>query len=669
MTAPAPIQLVSMPWTVTRAPSIQLGLLKALLDRAGLSAGTCHFYVDFFDAVAQKLGRRRVSTDTYDAFGERLGEWAFAVPPLRAHPTAPDDEAWRAWAAEFRGPASVAAALRVRELVPAFLERCAAEILASAPRVVGFSTTFQQNVPSLVLAQLLKLRDPSLKIVFGGANCEGPMGAALHRLYPFIDVVVRGEAESVVPRLFLELVEGQPVTSQPGLCIRRGTTVHVVEERVIDDRLEAGSHVVAPSRLARRPELAPASTAPTDLNDVPLPVYDEYFARAERGALGYQLDRRWLPYESARGCWWALKHICTFCAANAQYLSFRAKAPGRVMGDLATLSERHATSHVWFVDNIMDERYLRELFPAMVARGQKVSMFVETRAHVRKEQLRAMRDAGVMMVQLGIESLSTPILRLMDKGTSATQNIRVIKWSAELGIQAFYNLIYGFPGEAPSAYAEMADLIPSLSHLEPPEMPVRLRLDRFSPYFRDPDRFGIEILGPRHSRQWVHDLDESDLAEIEYFFRFRYKDGRDPDRYVGRFVDACRSWKASWKRGAHTLVLRQEGGGLRIRDERQDVAAADYVLDELGAQIYRLCDAGAASKQIWSALHASTPYALSATALESFLERLVALRLAVHVDGKYLAVAPELPHAAELARPALPAVSLSVPRSMRARVA
>ncbi len=138
------------------------------------------------------------------------------MPPLRAQPTSPDDEAWRAWAAEFRGPASVGAALRVRELVPAFLERCVDDVLAPAPRAVGFSTTFQQNVPSLVLAKLLKLRHPSLKIVFDGANCEGPMGAALHRLHPFIDVVIRGEVESVVPRLFRELVDGLPVTPQPG---------------------------------------------------------------------------------------------------------------------------------------------------------------------------------------------------------------------------------------------------------------------------------------------------------------------------------------------------------------------------------------------------------------------------------------------------------------------
>lgn len=39
MTALVPVVMVSMPWTVTRAPSIQLGILKALLDREGLAAG------------------------------------------------------------------------------------------------------------------------------------------------------------------------------------------------------------------------------------------------------------------------------------------------------------------------------------------------------------------------------------------------------------------------------------------------------------------------------------------------------------------------------------------------------------------------------------------------------------------------------------------------------
>src|SRR4029078_9458024 len=61
--------------------------------------------------------------------------------------------------------------------------------------IVGFSSTFQQNIPSLALARELKRRHPGVKILFGGANCEDEMGRELHRSFPFLDVVCSGEAD------------------------------------------------------------------------------------------------------------------------------------------------------------------------------------------------------------------------------------------------------------------------------------------------------------------------------------------------------------------------------------------------------------------------------------------------------------------------------------------
>src|SRR5262249_48939581 len=155
-----------------------------------------------------------------------LGNWIFAVPPFRENTVERDDEYLAYVRREGVPKADVAKAVLMRELVPAFLERCADEILASAPRVVGFTTAFSQNVPSLVLARLLKARDPALVVVFGGANCDGPMGVALHRAFSWIDVVVRGEAERILPALAREILAGQPVRPQPGLCVRDGD--HVV---------------------------------------------------------------------------------------------------------------------------------------------------------------------------------------------------------------------------------------------------------------------------------------------------------------------------------------------------------------------------------------------------------------------------------------------------------
>jgi ribosomal peptide maturation radical SAM protein 1 len=442
------------------------------------------------------------------------------------------------------------------------------------------------------------------------------------------------------------------------LCVRQHGEIQIHEEdREIDvlpsqaaprqQHSECGPETAATAVHVLRignPAAARTPVGPVTMDDVPLPVYDEYFARLAHSPLEKQLDRVWVPYESSRGCWWAVKKVCTFCAANAQYVTFRSRAPARVAADVEQLAQRYGTRYVWFVDNIMDERYLREVFPRMPGARDRLSMFVETRAHVSRAQLEKMRDAGVEIVQLGVESFSSPILRLIDKGTTGLQNIRVIKWCAELGIQAFYNVIYGFPGEPPDEYERMANLVPALSHLEPPKDPVPLRLDRYSPYHRDPDRYGIEVTGVRPSRPLVFDRDPSELEDIEYFFTFGYRDRREPNRYAARFIEACRMWRAGWRRDGATLTWGNSSAGMQICDRRRVVVPIHYDLATAESAIYRACDAGATAAAAHAALFPADQRDITVREVEAFLVRLVGLRLMYREGSRFLALAVSHPN-------------------------
>ncbi len=85
--------------------------------------------------------------------------------------------------------------------MPAFLDECMDAFDMARYDVVGFTTTFEQNLASLSLARMVKERYPEKVVVFGGANCDGVMGVELHRSFPWIDYVVSGEADLVFPRL------------------------------------------------------------------------------------------------------------------------------------------------------------------------------------------------------------------------------------------------------------------------------------------------------------------------------------------------------------------------------------------------------------------------------------------------------------------------------------
>ena len=87
------------------------------------------------------------------------------------------------------------------KMVPEFLEWCRDAGKWEDFDVVGFSSTFNQNIASLTLAKMIKEKFPHLKILFGGSNFESEMGLEYFRVAPWIDYVVPGEAEDILPNL------------------------------------------------------------------------------------------------------------------------------------------------------------------------------------------------------------------------------------------------------------------------------------------------------------------------------------------------------------------------------------------------------------------------------------------------------------------------------------
>src|SRR4029453_173525 len=228
--------------------------------------------------------------------GGMLGAWLFALEAFgKAAPDADDaflDDFVRALRHLGGSPGAVRERLRrVRhEDVPAYLDALVDGFPWADFRVVGFSSTFQQNTASFALARRLKQRWPELVTVFGGANFDGDMGPEWVRAVDAVDLAVIGEGDSAFPGRLAALAAGSDPVQVPGVARR------------------VGDRVVAP------PPAPPAQR----LDDLPAPDYTEFFARAEDlGVLPRTAQRQVrIPFESARGCWWGAKHHCTFCGLN-----------------------------------------------------------------------------------------------------------------------------------------------------------------------------------------------------------------------------------------------------------------------------------------------------------------------------------------------------------------
>ena len=372
-----------------------------------------------------------------------------------------------------------------------------------------------------------------------------------------------------------------------------------------------------------------------DMNALPFPDFDAYFDQLASSSLSGDFEAN-VVLETSRGCWWGAKHHCTFCGLNGDTMMFRSKSPERAYEEIEYLAKRHNVRRIGCVDNILDMRYVDTLFPRLAASGLTLDMFYEVKANLRHAQLVTMRAGGIRQIQPGIESFSDEVLRLMDKGCTGFQNIQLMRWCEELDIEVAWNLLAGFPGESPAEYEKMAEMVPLLTHLAPPYSCSRVRLDRFSPFHTNPDKYGFRRVRPGRAYYYVFPLGRMELSRIAYFFDFDYENGPDPASYIQDLQREVGTW---WRMHRDMpgerprLDARFEGDEVHIEDTRLAATAAVHQFAGLAASIYFACDVAARPETLAESLGACTAEVVE------ILEDLQSRRLMLTSGGKHLSLA------------------------------
>ncbi|HJW09322.1 MAG TPA: RiPP maturation radical SAM C-methyltransferase [Holophagaceae bacterium] len=611
---PAPIALVSMPFGMLRSPSLGLSLLKAGLERRGIPSKVHYFTLDYARHLGSELYLDLTTRSPFPA--DLVGEWIFA-PALgelgdpEAYERLVLEGGHRAHRKDGGGisPGWYEAARQAkaqRELTPALVEAWADRVLAESPKVVGFSTVFEQTAASLAAAKLIKERSPDTLVVMGGANCEGPMGEALFEQHAFLDAVFSGECDHRFPEAMEAFLATGRIPKAPGLSLRPW----------LEGPPAAGTLDVK------------------DMDSLPIPDFSDFFEQLE--ASGLEMPGRVaLLFETSRGCWWGAKQHCTFCGLNGETMAYRSKSAGRALDEYHELHRRHPGCEVLVVDNILDMSYFKTFLPALAAEGNASEIFYEVKANLTKEQLGILKAARVSYIQPGIESLSDSVLKLMKKGVRGLQNIQLLKWCSELGVDPVWNMLYGFPGEDPAEYARMAELLPLLGHLKPPFICVKIRLDRFSPNFSGAEAIGFTEVHAYPSYGLVFGLDAAQADRTAYYFDCAYADGRDPDAYAAPLREAVERWKQS--AGAESLVALDKGDHTLIFDTRSVASQALVVLEGLERAALQACDGATAFDRILTTVRQGFGEATTEQ-VQAALDSLQARRLLISDGGLHLAL-------------------------------
>jgi ribosomal peptide maturation radical SAM protein 1 len=319
-------------------------------------------------------------------------------------------------------------------------------------------------------------------------------------------------------------------------------------------------------------------------------------------------------------------------------MAYRSKSGERAREELDALVTRYDNTMVHVVDNILDFRYFASFLEELAERTFPPHFYYMTKANLTKDQVRLLARAGDRDITPGIESLSTPILRLMDKGVTGLQNVRLLKWCAEVGIAPNWAILYGFPGEDPSEYEWMTELIPSLVHLPPPGGTNRIRLDRFSPNFDQAESRGFVNVRPAEAYRHIYPFAEHDLARLVWHFDYNYADSRDPESYTSAFRSAIERWRLDY--ASAKLELRDDGERLVIEDTRHCASAERATLGGAARLAYLALDAGqtapGALAELQRTLGASAP---RLSDIENWLEAWYAAHLVMREGSRYLSLA------------------------------
>lgn len=604
------VTLVSTPWPLFNRPSIQIGALKSYLGSQfpGLRVDSHHVYLK----VAATIGY-----PIYQAVSERT--WlAESVYGALLYP-----ERVESVKKVFQRPAGRHPALRkvVFETLIAQLEAVSKTFINSIDwgqyGLAGFSICFCQLTASLYFIKQIKKRFPNLTIVVGGSTFAGESIRNIFEVFPEIDFVVNGEGEIPLGRLVRHLSgsrNGQDIPFIPGIVSAKSARDHMP---IVFNQME-------------------------DLAVLKRPDYDDYFELLKSLGLKKNFFPT-IPVELSRGCWRRRSYSaagfsgCAFCNLNLQWDGYRSKAPLEAVSEIDTLVKKHKSLSVAFMDNLLPIKTAGAVFKQIGGLGKDLLLFGEIRASTPKPILAAMQAAGMAEVQIGIEALSTRLLSRLNKGTTAIQNLEIMKHCEALRIVNTSNLILYFPG---SDQEDVAETLRCLDFAMPfrPLKPVRFWLGLGSPVWQNPKAFGLKavfnhpnyaaIFGPEISRAMRFTIQayRGDLGYQKKLWQPVLKKLKD---WKSLYADFHKSPAAG-----HILSYRDGRDFLMIGQKRVGDEPLTHRLEGTFRAIYLFCENHRSIKSI-----AGHFPKMPADKIRLFLNTMVAKKLMFEENEKYLSLA------------------------------
>lgn len=279
------------------------------------------------------------------------------------------------------------------------------------PDIIGISLLSVEVASAYKISQICKQYNEKCYVVWGGLHPTFLPEDCLKNKE--VDFVIRGEGEYSMLELCQVLEKGGSVSKIKGLSFKNnGEMVH-----------------------------NPIREAIPNLDDIPHPARDSvlYPESFDFRSLGSMIISRGCPFR------------CTFCSSrNFWDKKVRFRSPENVINEINMLKSRYGTSYVMFWDDsfTIHGSIIKKYCDKIIDSKLKINWKTATRADLLDEGLlKLMKTAGCSKLEIGVESGSERIKKMIFKDVTNDQIKRAFSLLNKNGIGSGAFFMAGFPEE------------------------------------------------------------------------------------------------------------------------------------------------------------------------------------------------------------------------------
>jgi anaerobic magnesium-protoporphyrin IX monomethyl ester cyclase len=303
-------------------------------------------------------------------------------------------------------------------------------ILKHHPDLVGFSATTSGFPDGYAMAERIKNLRPQVMVVFGGVHVSA-LGGRILEDYPRIDAICMGEGETTL----LELADGRSPGTINGLVWR-----------------DNGRSIINPVR-----EHLP------DLDALPFPAYEKLsgFPKGYNLPLFSYIRTPGATMVTSRGC----PYQCSYCDRSVFKRGFRYNSAGYIHAHMRYLRMRFGVRHINIYDDLFTLNRERIETLCTLLRTRPLGMHFNCAVrigHADDELLRNLKQAGCLMVSLGIESGDPDLLAVHKPGVYLDEVKQTVRRIQSAGLRAKGLFMMGLPGETVISIQKTSDFVLSL---------------------------------------------------------------------------------------------------------------------------------------------------------------------------------------------------------------